>query len=606
MDLSTREGRKQQGERIKRAARDAGISLEDLATKVGCSRALIYQYASGASLAQTDRLQAISTVLDKPLTWFFTTDAETQRDPAAASTADQQTAAENDQRRIRERIAHLRSLAAAFSTPTNWRGVVDTAQQLIPLLEHEEEQHEVAEALLQQGNALLQLNELGAAREKLQEAGRLFRALHRPDHALACLQSLGQANIMLGRTDEALRQFQQVAAGSEWPQRWQGTLSVGAAEEVLGNYRSAAEHFVRALEIVEECDDHAQTDIARLYIEANWANLELDWGDYDDAAERAEQCILRAQQHGIQEQYVEALLTRGVALLGVHQFRLALSEIQRALNLSEVTRDLERWSLALSCRSLVLTACVRPADAIVDGKQALAIALRCGATRAEMLAQRALAEAYLNAGNLDEAEYHIEQADSIAAGMRLRLPQAQFAALKGRWALRKGLIEAAESAAAAALKIAEELGSKPVQWDGCLLLAHIALARGLHGEAIRHGEAALAIGREMRAPAAGWRVLSVIAQARAAENDALEAEGAFRAAIQLLRDDRRIRFDASAKDALLENPEATALWQQWLVLLVKTGRAREAESQVTASDWLPLKQWFENYRSEQDGQTADA
>jgi len=606
MDLSTREGRKQQGERIKRAARDADTSLEDLATKIGCSRALIYQYASGASLAQTDRLQAIAAVLDKPLTWFFTTGVEAQANVPAVSNAEQQTTAENDQRRIRERIAHLQALAAAYAAPTNWRGVIDTAQQLIPLLEHEEQQQEVAEVLLTQGNALLQLNELGAAREKLQEAGRLFRALHQPDYALACQQSLGQANIMLGRTDEALRQFQQVAAGSNWPQRWQGTLSVGAAEEVLGNYRSAAEHFVRALEIVEECDDPTQTDIARLYIEANWANLELDWGDYEDAAERAEQCILRAQQHGIQDQYVEALLTRGIALLGVNQFRLALSEIQRALNLSEVTRDLERWSLALSCRALVLAACGRAADAVIDGKQALAIALRCSATRAEMLAQRALAEAYLGASNLDEAEYHIEQADSIAAGMRLRLPQAQFAALRGRLALRKGNPDVAESAAAAALKIAEELGSKPVQWDGSLLMAQIAQERGLRQEAIRHGEAALAIGREMRASAVAWRVLSVIAQSWMEDDNAVEAEGAFRAALQLLRDDRRVRSDAAAKNALLENPEAAALWRQWLILLMKTGRVQEAESQAVTADWPPLLQWLEDYRREQDGPRADA
>ena len=68
MDLSTRDVRRQQGERIKRASKEAGLSLDDLASRIGCSRALIYQYASGASLAQNDRLQIIAAVVGKPIT----------------------------------------------------------------------------------------------------------------------------------------------------------------------------------------------------------------------------------------------------------------------------------------------------------------------------------------------------------------------------------------------------------------------------------------------------------------------------------------------------------------------------------------------------------
>ena len=74
MDLSTREGRRELGARIKRAAREADLSLEDLAARIGCSRALIYQYVSGSSLAQPDRLQQIGQQVGRTLAWFFDDD----------------------------------------------------------------------------------------------------------------------------------------------------------------------------------------------------------------------------------------------------------------------------------------------------------------------------------------------------------------------------------------------------------------------------------------------------------------------------------------------------------------------------------------------------
>ena len=612
MDLSTREGRKQQGDRIKKAAREAGVSLEDLAAKIGCSRALIYQYASGASLAQTDRLQLIAGILGKPLTWFFLTEDEPAFQPPQTATGQTKQAApaseilELEQRRIRERIAHLRILATAFSTAVDWRNVVDTAQQLIPLLEHEEEMLEVAEVLMMQGTALVQMNDLGAARQKLHEAGRMFRELQESERALACLQSLGQANIMLGRTEEALHQFRQVAAGAEWTQRWQGTLSMGAAEEVLGNYRAAAAHFDRALEIVQEHDDPHLTGIARLYIDGNWANLELDWADYEKAAERSERCILSAMQLGIQDQYTEGLLNRGAALLGLHDYRLALSEIQRALNVSQVTRDSERWSLSLSCRALVMAACMRAENAVLDGKEALAIALRCGASRAEMLAQRTLSEAYLAAGNDNEARYHVDQGTSIANAMRLRLQQAQFGVLRGRLALRNGDAATANNSAAAACVIAEELGAKAVRYDCALLQAQSALTQGRAADARTQAENATRLAGEMRAPAARWRPLSIIAQAWDRDGKAPEAGDTYKTALEILDSDRRGCATATGEDTFLNNPDAETLWRSWLSWLLKNGRKDDAVLQAQSCGSSALQQWFAEQRTHSEGQALDA
>src|SRR5512132_2335840 len=71
MDLSTKPGRREQGQRIQRAVERAGLSVEELANRIGCSRALIYQYLSGTTLAQPDRLQLIAAETGVPLAYFF-------------------------------------------------------------------------------------------------------------------------------------------------------------------------------------------------------------------------------------------------------------------------------------------------------------------------------------------------------------------------------------------------------------------------------------------------------------------------------------------------------------------------------------------------------
>src|ERR1051325_6190087 len=71
MDLSTRQGRREQGLLIQKVVERAGLSVEELANRIGCSRALIYQYLSGTTLAQPDRLQQIALEVAVPLSYFY-------------------------------------------------------------------------------------------------------------------------------------------------------------------------------------------------------------------------------------------------------------------------------------------------------------------------------------------------------------------------------------------------------------------------------------------------------------------------------------------------------------------------------------------------------
>jgi transcriptional regulator with XRE-family HTH domain len=59
------------GKQIKKARRAKTLSQKQLAEKVGISRMMISRYEVGSSEVPIERLQKISTILDKPVSFFF-------------------------------------------------------------------------------------------------------------------------------------------------------------------------------------------------------------------------------------------------------------------------------------------------------------------------------------------------------------------------------------------------------------------------------------------------------------------------------------------------------------------------------------------------------
>src|SRR3989442_11360089 len=104
MDLSTRQGRREQGLLIQKVVERAGLSVEELANRIGCSRALIYQYLSGTTLAQPDRLQQIASVTGVPLAYFYSGELQDTKRGRRGATEDVSS-------RFAERIQQLEELA---------------------------------------------------------------------------------------------------------------------------------------------------------------------------------------------------------------------------------------------------------------------------------------------------------------------------------------------------------------------------------------------------------------------------------------------------------------------------------------------------------------
>jgi len=607
MDLSTREGRRILGDRIKRAAKEAGLSLDDLAARIACSRALIYQYASGASLAQPDRLQQIAAVVNKPLAWFFEDDHASHKAEIPNPAPNSAPGTPHSQ------LRYLRELIDAYSSPPDWRRVADTCQQLIAVIQVDDgvglsnASADVAQYLFIHGNALSRLQEFGNAKNKLEEAAGMYRELGMTPETLDCLQSIGSADVHLGRTTEAMATFKKVAAGVEWHHRWQGTLSIGAVQEMLGDYTAASETLLRAQEVIGEHQDVNATTAAYLYVDGNWTNLELAWADYERALETALRCVASAQKLGDQDQYIEALLNCAAARLGLGQFAEAVRDADAAVNVAELVRDHERWSLGLATRSLAT-------GWVVDAVEALSIALRYNCRRAELVAQRAIATACLNNGNLVEARYHIDQALATAEAGNLKVPLLEFRVLSATVAHAAARTAAGSNGpvaparpelraraprdlAAACLADAALLQVKQPQHDAALLLAEIAQDGVQWDEALAHASTAATLARQMGSDWLLWRSESIRGAALMATGTVDEAGQAIESAVQSVDKHRNVLRQAFGHDTLPDVDGVKEVWLQWFSYLESVGRESDALEFVEQSNWEPLAAWIEEQRN---------
>ena len=140
IDFSTQAGRREQGRLIQQAAEAAGFSLESLAKEIGCSRALIYQYVSGATLAQPDRLQQIAARTGRPLLYFYggvTTETTT----------------------LQERLQMLLQLLTAHVSPIDLASALAVSEQVLALARQAGDVQAEATAYLRQIAIWLQQGE---------------------------------------------------------------------------------------------------------------------------------------------------------------------------------------------------------------------------------------------------------------------------------------------------------------------------------------------------------------------------------------------------------------------------------------------------------------
>ena len=183
IDFTTREGRRAQGRLIQQAAEEAGLSLETLAREIGCSRALIYQYVSGATLAQPDRIQQIAERTGKPLLYFSGGEA-----------------VPGD---LLDRLLSLQALLDAQLGPADLENAISTAEQVIALARQAGDARAEAGARLRLISALLQRGETARALTVLKQTTPLLVQHGLSGHLRVAEQNRGHALLALGQVSEA-------------------------------------------------------------------------------------------------------------------------------------------------------------------------------------------------------------------------------------------------------------------------------------------------------------------------------------------------------------------------------------------------------------------
>ena len=604
MDLSTPDGRRQQGQRIQSACEEAGLSLEELARHVGCSRALLYQYISGVTLAQPDKVQRIAEAVGRPLSWFYTSEGEAASPapapplpaPVVAAAVDPPaapalpvpagSAGREQHPSLAESLARLEELAAAYASPPDAWKEIATGEQIVSLARAVGDRDSETRALLRVGNAQVRLGELEAARRSLEQAlAACDRLPGAEGRAASCVQSLGGALLGLGHIEAARAQFQRATRCDDWWGRWQGVLSLGAVHEQLGDYANAIAAFAEAARVADAGAVARDRQLAHLYIRANLINVHLAAGDYGPALEGAETCLVDAEALADAGQAIEALLNASLALLGQARWWEAEQRCRRALQLANLAGGLAHVAAARSCLALVLAGLGQIAPALQTGKDALDGGLRTGVVRCELLAHHALADAYLRSDTPREAHYHAERGAARAEALCHAHAAAQMRAQEGEALGRLGAYGRARDVLEHALDRAVGAGMRPVQGNALLSLSLLALDEGDAARARERAAAARDLAVEIGAGDQVWRARWAMGRALPTPAEKIEEWRAAVRAIEALR--TRTRNEAG-EESVLEEPDRLAAYCDLVQALRAAGRAADANTLIDEAHWPPL------------------
>ncbi|HLJ56401.1 MAG TPA: hypothetical protein VKT77_15285, partial [Chthonomonadaceae bacterium] len=469
----------------------------------------------------------------------------------------------------------------------------------------------------------LYLAEFPRAADALQRAIALAIANADQGAESAARQSLGNALLQMGRTEEAREQFARIAAGPDFTGRWQGTLSLGSIDELRGDYQQAMLRFDEAAAILEEGEAAGATSpnelaIGQIYINTNRRNVYMDGGDFRGARPLAERGLSDAESMGHADQHLEARFDLAWCDFHVGRWQQAHYGLTKTLQLARFVGDQGRENVTRAWLGIFLASAGDYDSAIAYGKDALAQSLSRGDRRSELYAQLALADAYTGQTRRDsEARYHAGQALAVASALRQERQEVECRIRIARVSIQTGDLVEARDSAGRALATSLRLGARHLE-----SLARQCLGEALSGEAEpgaadaqgpvaagsraassapgtdaktmleraeTEAETALRIAEELGLAEGIWRANGTLARIAALRGeDVARQETPLRAAIATVESLRAALTEAGIPDTLLENHDCAALYVRLARLLHSSGRAQETTDLLDQTGWPPL------------------
>jgi transcriptional regulator with XRE-family HTH domain len=456
MDLRNSQGRRELGRRIQSAIAESGYkSIPAFAERLGCSRALIYQYVKGDVLVQLDRLQEIAELTGRDLEWFLDTSAQGRAAEVAALAAELSTdraqlaATEQalaSERKLRDRYLEqsrrtlaqtLREVCLAHRKCGDSAALVEAATRLLELAVDLHDRELGVQANLHLGHAWLNASNHERAERALHEALQIALAQGNAAGEQSARQELIRLFQATGRIREAREQAQDVSASSRWWPRWAGRVAQAAIAEQVGDLPEARSLLDAAAQVIEDTDEPLERKInARTYLASNEVNLSLARGRYLEAIARCENLRAWAEQAGLRDQLREAALNLGLCRLRNGEVSAAAQEFAQLAQWAAFAGDRRVSFLVQVFESERLRRC---GDLAGAKRTALAVADEGMAAGSGYLlgeAEFAMGEVYRAEGHLTEATHYLTRCRDRAE--RLELARLKLAAELALAAVPKG------------------------------------------------------------------------------------------------------------------------------------------------------------------------
>ncbi|OLC13700.1 MAG: hypothetical protein AUH29_12080 [Candidatus Rokubacteria bacterium 13_1_40CM_69_27] len=270
---------------------------------------------------------------------------------------------------------------------------------------------------------------------------------------------------------------------------------LGQVYHWLGNYRRAAELLGRNVASLEgelrRCDLTVRQDVnSRTFLA--WCLAEL--GEFTRALAHADEAIRLAEASGSAYALVHACSGAGFVHLRSGRFDRAIAAAERAVELCRGRDFSALWAIPASILGPAYMSTGRPGEAIPLLERAIEIASVLGAPMLGFLG-----EAYLLSGRTDDAQGVATRALGLSVEREERGWEAWTLRLLGEVAARREgpQVEAAADAYRQAMRVAEELGMRPLIGRCHLGLGELYRCAGKRQPALEHLTAAATMFREL-------------------------------------------------------------------------------------------------------------
>jgi tetratricopeptide (TPR) repeat protein len=403
------------------------------------------------------------------------------------------------------------------------------------------------------GIAHLTRGEMEDATHSFDRAAAIFRSLGQAGHAvqtqvpkIMALSMLGQYDLATECAEKAHREF---VALDDVRGAGKVSLNLGALHVQRGAYAQAAHHSREASVLFARVGDHEHSVMADI----NMADALAWMGDFDEALRIYSRAQMRAATHGLPMQH--AHVDMSVALL-----RLARGQYRDALGGFEASR--QRYEELAHPQNLAIAE-KQLADAYLELRllpEALALfeqvltrfqSLGMRAEQAWALAQRGRVQALL--GWPAQATQSFEHAAALFAAQGVGVGEAAVMLARAELALAAGDAARAATLTAQAAHgfVAAGLADGRLRAD--VVRAHALLCAGQAESARALFDATLQGSRELQLLTVQVRCLTGRGLAAQALGDAAAAQAAFNAAVELFEDQRRALPGDELRSAFLSD-----------------------------------------------------